>query len=76
MAAEKEVKAQVKLRFRAANGTPMLVTRNLSVTQKKTSGMTMKTLEAVLAALPPDGIHDGKVCTYFATAKSHGLRSC
>ncbi|PVG02753.1 putative RAD50-DNA repair protein [Serendipita vermifera] len=60
MAAEKEVKAQVKLRFRAANGTPMLVTRNLSVTQKKTAGMTMKTLEAVLAALPPDGVHDGK----------------
>jgi DNA repair protein RAD50 len=60
MAAEKEVKAQVKLRFKAANGHPMLVTRNLSVTLKKTSGMTMKTLEAILAALPREG-GDGKV---------------
>ena len=61
MAAEKEVKAQVKLRFRAANGKPMLVTRNLSVTLKKTTGMTMKTLEAVLAAVPQDGDGDSKV---------------
>lgn len=62
MAAEKEVKAQVKLRFKAANGHPMLVTRNLSVTQKKTAGMTMKTLEAILAALPREG-GDGKRAT-------------
>ncbi|KAJ3521830.1 hypothetical protein NMY22_g12151 [Coprinellus aureogranulatus] len=49
MANEKEVKAQVKLRFNAANGTRMLAVRNLSVTLKKTSGMTMKTLESILA---------------------------
>ncbi|KAG1844659.1 P-loop containing nucleoside triphosphate hydrolase protein [Suillus subalutaceus] len=48
MANEKEVKAQVKLRFHAANGTRMLVVRNLSVTVKKT-GLTMKTLENILA---------------------------
>ncbi|KAG1739598.1 hypothetical protein EDB19DRAFT_1828817 [Suillus lakei] len=48
MANEKEVKAQVKLRFHAANGARMLVVRNLSVTVKKT-GLTMKTLENILA---------------------------
>ncbi|KAJ3509992.1 hypothetical protein NLJ89_g4921 [Agrocybe chaxingu] len=49
MANEKEVKAQVKLRFHAANGARMLVVRNLSVTVKKTAGLTMKTLESILA---------------------------
>ncbi|KAI0057825.1 hypothetical protein BV25DRAFT_1994717 [Artomyces pyxidatus] len=49
MANEKEVKAQVKLRFHAANGQRMLAVRNLSVTMKKTAGMTMKTLEGILA---------------------------
>lgn len=49
MANEKEVKAQVKLRFHAANGKRMLAVRNLSVTVKKTSGLTMKTLESILA---------------------------
>ncbi|KAI0269907.1 hypothetical protein BC834DRAFT_819813 [Gloeopeniophorella convolvens] len=49
MANEKEVKAQVKLRFYAANGQRMLAVRNLSVTMKKTAGMTMKTLESILA---------------------------
>ncbi|KAF8645183.1 hypothetical protein AX16_008010 [Volvariella volvacea WC 439] len=48
IANEKEVKAQVKLRFHAANGTRMLAVRNLSVTVKKT-GLTMKTLESILA---------------------------
>ncbi|KAF9493183.1 hypothetical protein BDN71DRAFT_1508771 [Pleurotus eryngii] len=48
MTNEKEVKAQVKLRFRAANGSRMLAVRNLSVTVKKT-GLTMKTLESILA---------------------------
>ncbi len=54
MANEKEVKAQVKLRFYAANGTRMLVVRNLSVTVKKTAGLTMKTLESIL------GLADGE----------------
>ncbi|KAI0322043.1 AAA domain-containing protein [Amylostereum chailletii] len=48
MANEKEVKAQVKLRFQAANGTEMLAVRNLSVTMKKNGAMTMKTLESIL----------------------------
>ncbi|KAF7314451.1 AAA-23 domain-containing protein [Mycena kentingensis (nom. inval.)] len=48
MANEKEVKAQVKLRFNSASGTRMLAVRNLSVTVKKT-GLTMKTLESILA---------------------------
>ncbi|KAI0345847.1 hypothetical protein BDW22DRAFT_1353452 [Trametopsis cervina] len=48
MANEKEVKAQVRLRFVAANGQRMFVMRNLSVTVKKTGAMQMKTLEGVL----------------------------
>lgn len=49
MANEKEVNAQVKLRFFAANGQRMLAVRSLSVTTKKTAGLTMKTLESILA---------------------------
>ncbi|KAH9891681.1 hypothetical protein C8Q73DRAFT_746760 [Cubamyces lactineus] len=49
MANEKEVKAQVKLRFFAANGTRMLAVRNLSVSMKKNGALTMKTLESILA---------------------------
>ena len=49
MANEKEVKAQVKLRFHAANGTRMLAVRKLSVTMKKNAALTMKTLESILA---------------------------
>lgn len=51
IANEKEVKAQVKLRFMGANQTQMLAVRNLSVTVKKT-GLTMKTLESLLAKYP------------------------
>jgi len=61
IANEKEVKAQVKLRFRAANGRSILATRNLSVTLKKTSGMTMKTLESLLAIENENGNNSGKV---------------
>lgn len=59
MANEKEVKAQVKLRFRAANGQLMLVVRNLAVALKKT-GPSLRTLESILAQ---DGTVDkgGKV---------------
>lgn len=60
MANEKEVKAQVKLRFRAANGRRMLAIRNLSVTMKKTAGMTMKTLESILAIDDEDGDNSGR----------------
>jgi DNA repair protein RAD50 len=49
MANEKEVKAQVKLRFNTGNGKRMLAVRNLSVTVKKGGGLTMKTLESILA---------------------------
>lgn len=59
MANEKEVKAQVKLRFHAANGTRMLVVRNLSVTVKKT-GLTMKTLENILALADSNTEKGGK----------------
>ena len=55
---EKEVKAQVKLRFVAANAQRMLVVRNLSVTMKKTAGLTMKTLESILSLA--DGSANGK----------------
>ncbi|KAJ7784558.1 hypothetical protein B0H16DRAFT_1492970 [Mycena metata] len=54
MANEKEVKAQVKLRFNTANGTKMIAVRNLSVTVKKTAGLTMKTLESLLAVDKPN----------------------
>lgn len=60
MANEKEVKAQVKLRFHAANGQRMLAVRNLSVTVKKTGALTMKTLESILSIA--DGSKTGKVC--------------
>lgn len=62
MANEKEVKAQVKLRFYAANGQRMLAVRNLSVTLKKTAGMTMKTLESILALDNGNSEKSGKVC--------------
>src|SRR5258708_21262812 len=64
MANEKEVKAQVKLRFYAANKTRMLAVRNLSVTVKKTSGLTMKTLESILALADSDAEKGGKVCLF------------
>jgi len=60
MANEKEVKAQVKLRFHAANGQRMLVVRNLSVTAKKT-GLTMKTLESILGLADSNADKGGKV---------------
>src|SRR6202046_2006483 len=61
MANEKEVKAQVKLRFHAANGTRMLAVRNLSVSVKKTAGLTMKTLESILALADGNVDKGGKV---------------
>ncbi|KAF9475656.1 hypothetical protein BDN70DRAFT_955105 [Pholiota conissans] len=60
MANEKEVRAQVKLRFHAANGTRMLATRNLSVSLKKTSGLTMKTLEGILGLADENAEKGGK----------------
>ncbi|KAH8104626.1 AAA domain-containing protein [Cristinia sonorae] len=60
MANEKEVKAQVKLRFHAANGQRMLAVRNLSVTMKKTGAMTMKTLESILALADGNSERAGK----------------
>lgn len=65
MANEKEVKAQVKLRFYAANHNRMLAVRNLSVTMKKNGALTMKTLESILALADEK---KGKVCLeHFAT---------
>lgn len=61
MANEKEVKAQVKLRFHAANGTRMLAVRNLSVSVKKNSALTMKTLESILALADGNADKGGKV---------------
>ncbi|ODN93462.1 DNA repair protein RAD50 [Cryptococcus wingfieldii CBS 7118] len=49
MAGEKEVKAQVRLRFWNAKRERMTATRNLQVTTKKTGALTMKTLEGILA---------------------------
>ena len=61
MANEKEVKAQVKLRFNTGNGKRMLAVRNLSVTVKKGGALTMKTLESILANAN-DNEKNGKVC--------------
>ena len=61
IANEKEVKAQVKLRFFAANGQLMLTVRNLSVTLKKTGGVTMKTLENILSVAEKGSDKIGKV---------------
>ena len=62
MANEKEVKAQVKLRFYAANGARMLAVRNLSVTMKKNGALTMKTLESILGLAENVEKGNGKVC--------------
>lgn len=61
IANEKEVKAQVILRFRAADGRRITATRSLSVTVKKTAVMTMKTLESILTMDNEDGDNSGKV---------------
>ncbi|GMK53777.1 hypothetical protein CspeluHIS016_0103630 [Cutaneotrichosporon spelunceum] len=58
MANEKEVKAQVRLRFWNVNRERMTVTRSLQVTTKKTGALTMKTLEGLLAK--DDGGATGK----------------
>jgi hypothetical protein len=60
MANEKEVKAQVRLRFWNVNRQRMTATRNLQVTVKKGGGLTMKTLEGILAKTDADG-GEGKV---------------
>lgn len=65
MANEKEVKAQVKLRFHAANGTRMLAVRNLSVSVKKNNTFAMKTLESILALADVNTEKGGKVCRSF-----------
>ena len=73
MANEKEVKAQVKLRFFAANGQKMLAVRNLSVTMKKNGALAMKTLESILGLA--DNIEKGlgKVCSSHITFFTHPI---
>lgn len=75
MANEKEVKAQVKLRFKAANGQTLMVTRNLSVSVKKGGGMIFRTLEGILSFASNDG-PNGKVnlCLYFVVRADHCFR--
>ncbi|KAJ9113857.1 hypothetical protein QFC19_000050 [Naganishia cerealis] len=58
MAGEKEVKAQVRLRFWNVKRERMVATRNLQVTVKKGGGLTMKTLEGILSKL--DGVDGGE----------------
>lgn len=65
MANEKEVKAQVKLRFYAANGSRMLAVRNLSVSVRKNGTLTMKTLESILALADGNAEKGGKVRSLF-----------
>lgn len=47
IAGEREVKAQIKLRFRSVNGKPIVCTRSLQLTQKANK-KEMKTLESAL----------------------------
>ena len=63
IANEKEVKAQVRLRFWNVNRQRMTATRALQVTVKKGGGLTMKTLEGVLAKSDVDG-NEGKVSSH------------
>lgn len=79
MANEREVKAQVKLRFHAANGTRMICVRNLSVTQKKGAGgaggaLTMKTLEGILGVADQADGQKGKVRVWFCSLQRRVLR--
>lgn len=67
MANEKEVKAQVRLRFWNVNRQRMTATRNVQVTMKKGGGLTMKTLEGILAKTDVDG-GEGKVRSNFVGA--------
>jgi hypothetical protein len=59
MANEKEVKAQVRLRFWNVNKERMTATRNIQVTVKKGGGLTLKTLEGLLARA--DAVQGDKV---------------
>jgi DNA repair protein RAD50 len=68
MANEKEVKAQVRLRFWNVNRQRMTATRNLQVTVKKGGGLTMKTLEGILAKTDVDG-GEGKVSSSTLSAR-------
>nr|WJN25009.1 DNA repair protein [Farysia itapuensis] len=54
MASSNEVKAQVRLRFYAANKVRMNCVRNLQVSRKKGGGLTMKTLEGLLQIADDD----------------------
>lgn len=54
MATSNEVKAQVRLRFYAANKVRMNCVRNLQVSRKKGGGLTMKTLEGLLQIADDD----------------------
>lgn len=54
MATSNEVKAQVRLRFYAANRVRMNCVRNLQVSRKKGGGLTMKTLEGLLQIADDD----------------------
>ena len=61
MANEKEVKAQVKLRFRAANGQRMLAVRNLSVTAKKNGARLRGNAVGKESEVPIENAHEKKL---------------
>lgn len=54
IATSSAVKAQVRLRFFASDGTRMNVVRNLQVSVKKGGGLTLKTLEGLLQVDDPE----------------------
>lgn len=74
MANEKEVKAQVRLRFWNVNRQRMTATRNLQVTVKKGGALTMKTLEGILAKTDPDG-GEGKVSSESLPSHASWIRA-
>eukprot|EP01117_Protostelium_nocturnum_P015393 TRINITY_DN5966_c0_g1_i2.p1 TRINITY_DN5966_c0_g1~~TRINITY_DN5966_c0_g1_i2.p1 ORF type:complete len:776 (-),score=318.58 TRINITY_DN5966_c0_g1_i2:1713-3998(-) len=52
VAGEREIKAQIKLRFKSVNGKPIVCTRSLQLTQKAKT-LEMKTLESALQTYNP-----------------------
>lgn len=54
IAGEREVKAQIKLRFKNVNGKPIVCTRSMQLSQKANTKQ-MKTLESALQTYSEDG---------------------
>ena len=72
MASENEVKAQVKLRFHAANGACMTATRNLSATNKN-GAVSMAKFEGILSCTDAETSGKARASRY---VPAHQLTPC